>query len=424
MITIESIYLSSIKAQRKKERKWRILQTNLMKKMIPIFAASFISWFYTMIYAPLGYMYNSFPGMESKVMLIAVLPGIVAMVGGFSAGILMHLIGRKPLIIVSMVLMIVGGLLVRFVGDSSINLVILGSGLTGFGAGAIPATNLSALAAIAPENMRDKVCGWCDSVGLAGMFIVSIVVGFLAADGNWTRSFNVYFFVILVLILAIIWYPNDRVEKEEAAAEPEEESKLPASVICLSVLKFFSALFYMGIGLFVSDYVLNEVQIGTSAAVGSMQSVVSLLGMFASMFVFVFLKHLKGLEGTVMLIITGIGVYLAGVSATIPLIAVAWALQSIGTNGAHSGYTTLCAMAPKGKAAGTASGLLMGAGFLGEALAGYVLPFIAGIVFGEASPSNCMKIGGVGCIVCAIILIPFFRAAYKLAFAEKETAKS
>lgn len=398
------------------------MNAGLMKKMVPIFAASSVAWFYTMIYAPLGYMYNSFPGMESKVMLIAVLPGIIAMVGGFSAGILMHMIGRKPLIILSMILMIVGGLLVRFVGDSSINLVILGSGLTGFGAGAIPAINLSALAAIAPENMRDKVCGWCDSVCLAGMFIVSIVVGFLAADGNWARSFSVYYFVILVLILAIIWYPNDKVEKEETVAEPEEESKLPMSVICLSAIKFLSALFYMGIGLFVSDYVINEVQIGTSAAVGSMQSVSSVIGMLACMFVFVFLKYLKGLEGTVMLIITGIGVYLAGASATIPMIAVAWALQSIGTNGAHSGYTTLCAMAPKGKAAGTASGLLMGATFLGEALAGYVLPFIAGIVFGEALPSNCMKIGGVGCVVCAIILIPFFRSAYKLAFGEKEAA--
>ena len=75
---------------------------------------------------------------------------------------------------------------------------------------------------------------------------------------------------------------------EDVEAETEE-SVLPKSIVVLASMKFVCALFYMGVGLFVSDYVINEMQIGTSAAVGTMQSLASLLGMFASMFVFVFL---------------------------------------------------------------------------------------------------------------------------------------
>lgn len=399
------------------------MNKELTKKMIPIFLASSIAWFYTMIYSPLGYMYNSFPGMESKVMLIAVLPGIAAMVGGFAAGALMNVIGKKPLVLLSMILMALGGLMVRFIGEASINLVIIGSGLTGFGAGAIPSVNMSVLALIAPENLKDKVCGWADAVCLAGMFIVAMTAGFLAADGNWANAFNVYWVVLLVLLIALIWYPNDKEMKHEVVAQTEElveEDVLPKSVVVLGLLKFVVALFYMGIGLFVSDYIINEVQIGTSASVGTMQSLSSLLGMFSSMFVFVFLKYLKGWECTIMMIVCGVGVYLAGVSGTIPLVAMGWFLQSIGCNAYHSGNSTVCAMAPKGKAVGIASGILLGAGFLGEALSGYVLPFVANIVFGNTLASSCMKIGGIGCVICAIICLPFFSSAYKLVFAGKE----
>ena len=125
-------------------------KAELIKKMIPIYLASCLAWIHNIVYTPLGYMYNTWPNQDALIMLIAVLPGIVAMAAGVLAGKLIDLMGRKNLVVLSMAAMLVGGIGMFFLGRTSIWAAIVLSGLSGFAAGSIPAANFAALTEIAP----------------------------------------------------------------------------------------------------------------------------------------------------------------------------------------------------------------------------------------------------------------------------------
>ena len=396
----------------------------LWKRMIPIFLTSFIAWFYCMTFVPLGYIYNTFPGKDAQVMLIATLPGIIAMIGGFSVGVLMNLFSKKTLVNLSMIIMIIGGLMIRFLGSQNIIIAIVGSGLTGFGAGSVPAVNYASLAEISPENIKDKVCGWSDSLCAAGIMVSSLIGGFLSASGDWERAYSIYYMVIPILVLSVIWYPNEKTENKaiENSDEPKshtEESILPKSIIATIVIKFFSALFYMAISLFASALIINELQIGTSALVGTAATFSSLVSIASAALVFLWLKFFKGYSTLIAQLVMGVSMLIASYSLSIPGIVAGWIIFSVGVNSNHCSYGTVVAMAPKGKAVGIASGLFVGATFLGEALCGYATPWMANLIFGSSLPSACIKTAGILTIIFGIISVLFFKKSYNIAFSRE-----
>jgi MFS family permease len=404
-------------------------------KLIPILLSSLTAWFYVITYTPLAYMYNDFPGQENLVVLIVVLPGVIAMIGGFAVGGLVHVISKKTLVIGSIILSIIGGLIVRYTGEYSLTLAILGSSLTGFAAGSIPAVNYAILAEITPEKMRNKVCGWSDAMCTVGILVSSFLAGFLAADGNWTRAFDVYYILVPVLVLVFIFYPNDKslasetLEKTKATLDVENatintENSFPKIIIGLVVFKFLSALFYMAMALNVSPYIINELKIGSSALVGTATTFATIMTIIGSSLVFVWMKIFKGASTLVAALIIGVFSLFVVMFPTVPGIIISWMLLSFGMNSHHSSYGSVLTMAPKGRAVGLATGLFFGATFVGEALCAYVTPWMANLIFGSSLPSTNIKTGGILMIVFAFFSYPFFKKTYKLAFPKASESKA
>lgn len=176
----------------------------------------------------------------------------------------------------------------------------------------------------------------------------------------------------------------------------------------------------MSMSLFISDYIINELQIGTSALVGTLTTVSSLIAMIGAALVFAWLKIFKSSSTLVAALFMGVSMVIAVIFPSIIGISIAFVVLSIGMNSHHCSYGTITAMAPKGKAVGIASGLFVGATFMGEALNAYVVPFISNLVFGDTLASHNIFVGGIGCIVLGIISFPIFRKAYKIAFPEPE----
>ena len=412
-------------------------KSDLVKKMIPIYLASCLAWMHNIVYTPLGYMYNTWPNQDALIMLIAVIPGIVAMGAGIVAGKLMDVMGRKNLVVLSMAAMLVGGMGMFFLGRTSIWAAIAFSGISGFAAGSIPAANFAALTEIAPENLRDKVVGWSDAVCSLGLVFAIFTCGLLASDGVWTRGYGVYFAVIPVLILVLLFYPKDT--KSEAyvgagnasAVETTDDavaavkSVLPGCIIALLVIKVFAGFFYASFGVFSSDYIINELQMGSSVLVGTVNTVTQVVNIVASAAVFLWIKCFKGFSSVVAQLVIGVSlVLLVMVGASTPGILACAAIMFVGLMSGHSSFSTIMATAPKGKAVGTVSGLFMSATFLGESLCGYVAPFFADLFLGSSSAGNCMKISGIMSIIIGIVSLPFFARAYKLAFPQKSCAES
>lgn len=400
----------------------------IIKKMIPVYIASFLAWMHNIVYTPLGYVYGTYPNQDALVMLIAVIPGVVAMVGGVLAGKLMEWLGKKNLVIISMFLMLVGGAGMYFLGDKGIHLAIIFSGISGLAAGTIPAANYAVLQAIAPENMRSKVCGWSDAACSLGLVVTIFLAGVLAADGVWTRAYLLYFAMIPVIIATIIFYPKGtgNAGAEVETAKPSENSGekelsvFPKCLVVLLVIKIIAGFFYSSFGVFGSDYIINDLQVGSSVLVGSVNTVTQIINVVASAGVFLWIKYFKRFSVFISQMLIGVTMLvmvLAG--ASIPAIFITTAFMYIGIMTSHSSLSTVMAMAPKGKAVGTVSGLFMSATFLGESLCGYVAPAVSNLVFGSSTAEGCLKVSAILCMVVGIISFPFFAKAYKIAFKDK-----
>lgn len=397
---------------------------NFIKKLIPIFMSTFVAWFHAMAMTPLGYIYGSFPGQDALVMSIATIPGIVAMLSGFASAALISFMGRKPLIISSMFLSLTGGLIVRFLGDTNVYIAIVGSAMTGFAAGAIPAANVSALADITPANLSDKIFGINDAITNVGLVVSNALAGILAASGNWVKAWDVFGLVAIALVATFIWYPAEekRVGTEDAKAGTSSKSKIPGSIIVLIMYKCVIALFYMALSLNLSALIINELQIGTSVHVGALNSIAALVGAVSMVFVFLVLKAFKRLSITATVLLTAIGFLTAVASKSVVLIGIAFCVASFGINAQTSSITTTIGNATKGKAAGIASGLLQGSTFLGEAMCGYVPSIAAGIVLGSTAPSDCIKVSAYALIILAVIGYFIYRKTYSISFQDPEKA--
>jgi|GEM_PF-2938495 len=406
-------------------------KSGLIKKMLPIYLASFVAWFHCIAVVPLGYIYNTYPNMESLVMTIAVLPSITATLGGLLSGRMVAIMGKKKLVIVSMILMLIGGLGILFFGDKGIWIAIVFSGISGFAGGTIPAANYETLIAIAPENLRDKVCGWSDALCSLGLAIAVFISGMLASGGVWTQAYAIYYIIIPVLLLTIILYPNDEavVPDSIVKAGGKESNRgekvkvvLPGCIIALLVIKIFTGMFYTSFSMFSSDYIINDLQLGSSTLVGTVQTVTQVVNIMASAVVFLWLKFFKGFSSVIAQIVIGVsmlGIVLVGPSiAGIILLS---ALLYAGLMSSHSSFSTIMAMAPEQNAVGKVAGLLMAMTFIGEALCGYVVPVVAKVILGTSSAVDCMKVSAVISIVVGVISLPFFMKAYKMAYKKQES---
>ncbi len=397
--------------------------SEFIKRLIPILLSTFVAWFYVAAYTPLGYIYGTYPGQDALVMSIATIPGIVAMVGGFVSAAMIRFVGRKPLILGSMCLMFAGGMLVRFMGNQNIYIAIAGSAMTGFAAGSIPTANISALSAITPANLSDKIYGLNDATTSVGMVFANAAMGFLAASGEWIKAFDIYWVVAVAIIATAIWYPSDngQTDNEEMTDnERDEINRIPRSIIGLIIFKFVAALFYMGMTVNLSSLIINELHIGTSAHVGTLTSLATFIGVVTMAAIFVVLKVCRQYSVTAMMLLTGIAFILATRANSIITIGILFCLASVGINAQHSGITTVLGNAVKGKSAGTAVGIFTGCMFIGEALCGYVPGIISNAILGSANPSDCIYISGICCIILGVIGYFIYGRAYKLAFPKKD----
>lgn len=407
-------------------------QAGVYKKMFIMYLASFVAWIHCIGIVPLGYIYGTYPGKDTLVMTIAVLPGITATIGGLLAGRLIRSIGKKNMLLISMILMIVGGLGMMFVGDKGIGIALMCAAISGFAGGIIPAANYESLVAIAPDNLRDKVCGWSDALCSLGLAIGMFTSGVLASDGVWTRAYAVYFVIIPVFILELIFYPKDSVaaasennatgmEEIENTVVKNAKAALPACVIALLIIKVFCGIFYSSFGYFSSDYIINDLQIGTSSLVGTVNTVTQIVNIAASAFVFLWLKFFKGFSSLIAQIVIGIfmlGIVMVGPS--IPGIVLCAGLLYVGLMSSHSSFSTIMGLAPEKHMVSKAAGLFMAATFVGESLCAYVVPPVARLIFGTSQAANCMKISGIICVIIGVVSLPFFIRAYKLAYMKQE----
>jgi MFS family permease len=405
-----------------------IRRRRIMKKYLQlgvVYLGSFASWFYVVGVVIYGYITNSYPGMSSLTVLFLTLPSLSAMVGGFAAIPMMRIMSKKSIVIVALCLSLCGGLIIRFMGTSSLTLALIGATLTGLTAGLLPSVNNVVLPTIAPEKLRDKVIGLDFAVYSLGMVFATALSGLLTSNGDWARGYDCFYIIIPIIIITIFFYPNvngDTTEDIAMTTNTELKERTSSSIIsvlstvpkfisALLILRFIAAFFYPGFGLNASDYFINERHISASL-IGMGASIASFCGIFGSLFVFVWMKKLKGFSLMISLVVVAI----AGLfSFTLPNVYAnifGWMLAGLGTLIFSSAVNTLAILGLKGRVAETVSSLCIVTMFFGEFLAGYVIPLLSNPIFGGVSASANIQVATVGCIVLAIASVPICKIAY------------
>lgn len=292
--------------------------------LVAVLLVSFVAWVYCVAPAVLGLIYQAYPGQDSVSVLIATLPTVVTMIVAFLSTVIFRFVPRKWMAITSMVIALICGAVI-LIFPLPLMGVIVCSALLGIPAGIIPAACATTVTIIAPPALKGKVVGWHNALMMLGMTVFTLLAGLFGDTGNFRDGYKSIFFLIPIIILAILFYPNvDRDLSGMAQAAMEQtaaantantgKEKIPWYCIAFVLTYLIGCIFWNAWFLNYSDYVINEAQIGGAAVSGMIGSLSSLGGTLAGFFVAWWIKGTKAFSMPLAFVLCGVTMLLPGMT--------------------------------------------------------------------------------------------------------------
>ena len=203
--------------------------------------------------------FQNVPGVEFWISMIITLPALFVVLGGPVIGYFTDRFGRKPVLVMSLLLGGLGGSAAVFL--NSIGAILITRALVGLSiAGTTTATN-SLIADYFEGQQRAKFMGAHSAfTGLAGVVILS--VGGILADLNWRYSFLAYLplLILFPLATAIIFEPEKRVKSERSILEAK--LKISPAQIYIYAAVLLSQFTFVTIPVFIAYYLTSLLGVG------------------------------------------------------------------------------------------------------------------------------------------------------------------
>ena len=307
--------------------------------------------------------FQNVPGITFWTSMVLTMPALFVVLGGPLMGFLADRIGRKPLLIGSLIL---GGLSgSAAVLTPSLGLILVTRALVGLGiAGSMTATN-SLVADYFAGDERAKFMGQVTAFTGFGGVIFMPLGGFLASF-NWHYAFLSYLPALLMAPLAMIF-----IHEPGAVAAPETdavEAKLkfnPVSIYIFIAI-MLNQLAFMSVPVFIATYLKDLVDAGSIA--------VGLIGAFSGLFSFlgglIYGRINKRFNyqqiNTVIFLAYSLGFLAIGLAQNWALIVVGEALVGFGMGVIPSNLTTWLANEVQPQVRGRANGIYVTMMFLGN----------------------------------------------------------
>ncbi|MGI5928217.1 MFS transporter [Pseudoflavonifractor sp.] len=217
----------------------------------------------------------AFPGASDVAVQYVMQSG---MIGGFVVALLMSVLStrfrKKPMILIGLVAILVGGLLPIAVHSSILILDVCGF-IVGAGQGFL--TPL--LGALILENFegkeREQMLGLNTTFGTGGATVLLLIAGPVCKTG-WVNVYFIYFVVIPVLIIALLCLAMDN--KPQAAAQAGgDKAGVPVKGWIQCILAVLMMIAYAAFPLNLSLYVVRDAAIGDASSVGIGMSLVTVV---------------------------------------------------------------------------------------------------------------------------------------------------
>lgn len=248
---------------------------NILKIKIAVMALATIQMASTALTPAIAGISQHFPNVSSSVVqLLLSLPALCVVPFALFSGSIVTILPKKTLLIIGIVMVGFGGLAPILLDDFA--LILIMRIILGIGVGLITP--------IAPSILTDYLSGdeLNSAMGLYGSFacfggIFNSLVGGLLAEIGWRYNFAVYLTCIPILILTILFLPNDGKVKQAFKAD---KVRVEAKVFYIAVICFLFTTakfaFTMNISMFVS-----EEGLGDASLTGMLSSVYTAGGFIA-----------------------------------------------------------------------------------------------------------------------------------------------
>lgn len=266
----------------------------------------------------LAYIAREFSGVGIVwIQLLVTCPVLLQVPMGLLAGWLSTKFSKKSLIVVSIAVFLICGLLPFFVHLFPLILI-----MRVFYGGAIGlSTTLSGSMAFEyflEEDERSRVFGLTGAFGMMGGTYYTLIGGFLSEIG-WQYCFLAYLIGIPILVLVLLFLPNDKAPQMQASAGSHAVYPLKAEVYWIAFLFLIYFTLYFAYTNNISTFVLNS-GMGGSSESGWSYTIVNFSGFLGGLSFHLIHKHLRYWTLPFSVAATCLGFFFIAASARLPVL--------------------------------------------------------------------------------------------------------
>ena len=285
------------------------------KYKIGIFAYSMMAMGAISVNSALSVIAAYFHVSDTEVAAIASIPCIVIIVVTLFLGKVLGHVSQKRIGIIGAILFLVGGLLPMALDN--LILIFICRAITGIGVAISQVFMATLTAEFFEEKDRPPVQGLAQAAQCAGLIIMCLGSGFLAAI-SWRASFLVHLIGAFSLICMIICFP-DRKPQPKPVDKAKSSVRINKNTIGWFVLMFVVFLVLLAYANNIS-FLLTEKNIGTSADTGIALSFYSFAALLTGLVYGKIDQHIKSLKLPLAMFLFAAGFFVVAIAKSLVVV--------------------------------------------------------------------------------------------------------
>ena len=339
---------------------------------------------------------------RANVELLIVIPTGGVLLGTVISGLVSNLLGKKYTVIAGLTISMIFGIIPAFIFNYPA--ILISRAMFGVGMGVFTPLSVSYITDLFPEETRNRLLGWRNSVGAIGDAIMLFIAGFLI-NISWHTTYLVFLFLLVPIILVMFLVPKryDYIVSENGK-EVEETAKVKPTtnggVIQLAIVFLFVCLFYSAISLKLASYMVDN-HVGSAAAAAHIFGFLVLCSIISGIAFEKIAKWCGKYTVAIFDIVTALAMMAVPFVHSIPALLVL-VLAAGFCNGIINPALTarMVHYSPKGSMNFTTSIIIIGIN-IGFLIAPYFFQFFGSII-GNADPATMILWSGIFYILLAV----------------------
>ncbi|MFD1670716.1 MFS transporter [Agrilactobacillus yilanensis] len=262
---------------------------------------------------------------QANIELLIVIPTGGVLLGTVISGAVSNKLGKKYTVMAGLAISLIFGIIPAFFYNYAS--IFVSRAMFGVGMGVFTPLSVSYITDLFPEEKRNRLLGWRNSIGAIGDSIMLFIAGFLI-NVSWHTTYLVFLFLLVPIILVGLFVPKrldnivaDGDNKEADISNEDIKPSTNIQVIKLAGIFLFVCLFYSAISLKLASYIVNH-HIGSAAQVTRIFSFLVLCSIFSGILFEKLAKIFGKYTVAIFDIATAIALIIMPFTTSIPVILV------------------------------------------------------------------------------------------------------